>query len=1234
MAFFREILTIVALVLLAVLTALLVGPWFIDWNARRGEIEALLGEATGLTVSIAGDLDVKLLPVPRMHLGQVSVRQAASGPVVATAADVNLEMAVAPLLHGAFRFVDMRIVQPRVTLAGDGAGGVILPSLSVAGSPDVAFERISVSDGAVVVTRPGAAALTFDQLTFDADSPSLDGPYKGQGWVRAFGRVLPFRFATGVREAAGLRSKLVVEQAEPTVRAELDGLVTLSPGKAGGQVPGFEGSLTLAGTVTPSGEAVSWRLNGPLRLGDGALQLEPAELRLGAEGRAITANGSASLMLGQAPQVFVRLTAAQADLDLFASEKRDPAAGMALLRGMITALSAQGDAALPGMMFSFEGSVPALMVGGEAISDARVRLERPADRASVDLGLDAVLPGRAEVKASGVVQTGAALRFNGQGALSLRDLQRFGQWLGRGWPDLAGKLDVLAFRSLDVSGLVDASPASVSAQELKITADRSALTGSVVFTQAMGTARGKLTADLRAQALDLEGLPDIGTPLRSSAGLDLDLSLEARAVRIARFGAGMVDSGRIRLRVSRSGDELTLNDLTIDNLGGANLSARGESRPGAARVEAQLNADRLVELAALIRRVAPGPAAEALASRAVALSPARLTLNAEGTDATLAAIGTLKLEGSARGTTVSGTVSPGRDGRAVSAQFSFDNADAHLLLRQMGFGTVALSRFGAGRVQVQANGRNDGTYAAKLDAALAGSSFTFDGAVTPRDSTLEGNGRVWLASGNLAPLLQILALALPDPTASLAAEGNGNLRFGNGGFVLADAAGKIGDTAVSGRLERAVGTAPVSGAVDVDQLSLGALASLVFGPAQPPRAGQRWADLKFAPAPIDAPKASLAVKVGRFEPGAGLPPGPAQFRLGLDAGAVSLDDLRLKSGAASVSGSLNLRRDRDQGSLSGKLAVATPLAGHFGMEGQADGTFEFAGSGMSEAALMGGLGGRGSVTVSALRMADADPAALDRTIATIEREQLAVEPTKVEAQMQAALNGGRLTLDKTMLEATIAGGVVRLQSPVFATAAGPRAQLGASLDVRTLTGEATLDLTSTKPPKDWTGEAPKVRLVRRESDGKMERALDVAPLANALSGRAIEREAARAAELEADIRERAMFNRKLRAQEFLRRRAAEIAAWRQEQARLAEEKVAKAREAERLAQEAARQEAARQEAARQEAARAKAEMERRAQETVRPAPAIRPPVEVVPRQPPRAPTVITPSRDGSPSGIY
>ncbi|SEB48348.1 AsmA-like C-terminal region [Beijerinckia sp. 28-YEA-48] len=1210
------------MLLLAVLTALLVGPWFVDWNAQREQIEALLGEATGLTVSIGGDLDVKLLPIPRMHLAQVSVRPAQGGEVIATAADVSMEMAVAPLLHGAFRFVEMRIAQPRITLAGDGSGGVILPPLSVSASADVSFERLSISDGTVVVTRPGAPALTFDQLTLDTDSPALEGPYKGQGWVRAFGRVLPFRFGTSVKDASGLRAKLIVEQAEPPVRAELDGLVTLSAGKGRGQVPGFEGALTLAGTVSPTGEAVSWRVNGPVRLEDGALRLEPADIRLGAEGRAIAANGAASLTLGDTVQVFAKLTAAQADLDLFANEKRDPAAGMALLRDMIGALSAQGSAVLPGMAFNFDGSVPVLIVGGETVTDAHLRLERPAGRTSVDLGLEAGLPGRAEVKASGVLQTGAAARFTGEGALNLRDPLRFGQWLGRGWPDFAMKLDAIAPRALDVRGAVEISPAAIAVQDIKIAADRSTLTGSVAFTQPVGNTRGKLVANLSSQALDLEGLPDIGTPLRSATGLDLDLSLDARAVRIARFGSGMVDSGRIRIRLSRIGDVLKLDDVTIDNLGGANLSARGESRPGAARLEARLDADRLVELAALVRRVAPGPLAEAFASRAVALSPARLTLNAEGTDVAPAAIASLKLDGTARGTNISGTVSPGSNGRAVAAQFNFDNADAHMLLRQMGFETVALSRFGAGRVQVQANGRSDGSYGTKVDASLAGTTLAFDGTATPRAGTFEGDGRVRLASGNLAPLLQILALALPDPTASVPADGSGMLRISDGGFVLADATGKIGGSAVSGRLERAAGNAQLTGALDVDRLSLASLASLVFGPAQPPRAGQRWADLKFAPAPIDAPKASLVVKAGQFEPGGGLAPGPAQFRLGLDAGALAFDDLRLKTGPATVSGSLNLRRDRDQGSLSGKLAIATPLAGHFDMEGQADGTFEFAGSGTSEATLIGGLGGHGAVNVSALRIANADSAALDQTIAAIEREQLAVEPTKVEAQMQKALAAGPLALDKVSLDATIAGGVLRLQSPVFATPAGPRGQIGASFDLRTFGAEATLDLASMKPPKDWSGDAPRARLVRREMDGRVERTLEIAPLANGLSGRAIEREAARAAALEADIRERAMFNRRLRAQEFLKRREAEIAAWKLEQARLAEEKAAKAREAERQAERQA-----------QEAARARAEMERRVQDVIRSAPVARPPIEVVPRPQPHPPAV-APPRDPSPSGIY
>ncbi|MDB5534185.1 MAG: hypothetical protein JWO28_2500, partial [Hyphomicrobiales bacterium] len=147
-----------------------------------------------------------------------------------------------------------------------------------------------------------------------------------------------------------------------------------------------------------------------------------------------------------------------------------------------------------------------------------------------------------------------------------------------------------------------------------------------------------------------------------------------------------------------------------------------------------------------------------------------------------------------------------------------------------------------------------------------------------------------------------------------------------------------------------------------------------------------------------------------------------------------------------------------------------------------------------------------------------------------------------------------------------------------------------------------------------------------------DRTLEIAGLVNGLSARAIEREAARVAALEADIRERAAFNRRLRAQEFLRRRDAEIAAYQAEQARLAEE------ELRRQATETARVEREKAERAKVEQ-RERAEAERRAQEARRaPEPTHTPqgtPLDVVPRPPPRPPVTVTPPRrDPSPSGIY
>jgi len=1241
LSFFREILTVIAIALVALLTAALVGPWFVDWNGQRVRIESLLSEASGLDVAISGDIDVKLLPTPHLYAQGVMAKTQRSGddaaePVVATADMLRLELAVAPLVRGVMRFTDASIMRPRITLALESDGSLRLPRLPGRMSEDVAFEHVSLTDGEITLARTGAAPLIIGGIALDAESPALAGPYKGQARLHAAGQDVSLRFATGVLEDDRLRVKIASDETGGLPRTELEGAVIASPSAAGATRFAFDGTGTLSGKLAlADGFEAGWRAAGPARIDLAGAQMDPLELRLGPEDRTIAATGSARLIAGPDPALSIKLSAPQIDFDRLASEARDPDRGMELAKaiaGNLAARSAaiEGPSAAGRLAVDVDMAAPALSLGGEILSEPKVKASR-APGAPWQIDLSTGLPGQARVKLSGVIESGAAARFTGRGEAGMRDPARLAEWLARATPELAARVATSPFRVFDVKGAVELSAVAMVGRELTIQADRSTLNGSVIFTNAVAGERARLFADLSSAALDLDGLPDLSSPAKAAADFDLNLALDARAVRIARFGAGMVDAGRIRAKLTRDGDALVLENMAIENLGGANLTARGESKPGGTRVEASLDADRLVELAALARRIAPGALADAFVHRAVALSPARITLSAEAARAEAGAVSSLKLDGTARGTRITGVVKPDASPSDVSAQFVFENPDAHMLLRQAGLETVALSRFGTGKLELQAQGNAQKGFATKANGTLAGTSLVYDGTVTPRGSALDTGGRLRIASANLAPLMQILALTLPDVGAAMPVDVSGTLAIAATGSSFSDVTGNIGGAKISGRLAKPTGAERIEGALDIDSLSFASLASLVLGPRQPAKAGQRWADLKFQPAMIDAPVSRIALRVGAFDLG-GVSGSNGRLQLGLEPGAVRIEDLHLDVAGGNLTGGVTIRRDRDQASAAGKIKFVTPLVGRMDMSGKATAEFDFAGSGTSENALATGLAGRGTLRIDDLKITRVDPGALNRVVVSAEREQLGVEQSKIAAALQSELAAADFKTRNVGLEGSIASGALRLQSEPFAAGNDVQAQLGMSLDLRSFAAENGLELTSLRPPKDWNGAPPRLRVVWRQAEGRTDRTLEIANLVNGLSARAIEREAGRVAALEADIRERAFFNRRLRAQEFLRRRAAEIAAYQAEQARLAEE------EAKRQAAEAARVE--REKAEREKAEqRERAEADRRAQEVRRtPEPSRTPqgtPLEVVPRPPPRPPVTVTPPRrDPSPSGIY
>ena len=111
--------------------------------------------------------------------------------------------------------------------------------------------------------------------------------------------------------------------------------------------------------------------------------------------------------------------------------------------------------------------------------------------------------------------------------------------------------------------------------------------------------------------------------------------------------------------------------------------------------------------------------------------------------------------------------------------------------------------------------------------------------------------------------------------------------------------------------------------------------------------------------------------------------------------------------------------------------------------------------------------------------------------------------------------------------------------------------LSAELDLRTLTAETRLTLTSSaKDLKFWSGPPPTAGVTVDNALEAPKRQIDVSALSAALAAQAIARETDRISTMESDIRERAFFNRRLKGERFMDRRRQEIQDWEAEQARL------------------------------------------------------------------------------------
>jgi hypothetical protein len=1230
--FFREILTIAAGFVAVLLCVALAAPYFIDWNRHKPVIVDLLQKATGAKIVVDGDIDLKILPSPKLRLGKLRIAgQDADAPKLA-ANTMQMELGLTALLRGEIRFVEAALEGARIQVTMRPDGALVLPDLPKTRPGQIAFEHVAFSGAEVMVVRRQKPPLLLKGLSLEASGQSLTGPFRGKGSLRILERTVEYSFNTGSLEGDVIRAKLVTGAIGPVERSEYDGEITLLMDAGRVLRPSFSGKTVLSGSFElPDGETQAWRASGPLVASVSGLKSETIELRGGEEQRSFSATGSLEALFepvqgaaaGRTAQgATLSFAAQQINLDALLGGDDRPAQAFARFSHGLQTLSATRMASVPvpGIL-DIDLTAAVLTVGGETLTGVRLKAAMEAGKPAV-VTFTSGAPGGTDISLSGSLETGIAPVFRGSMRFATRDMRRLEQWLATGAPQARRLAGAFPYRAFRLSGVGSISKAGFSARDLSIATGRSQFKGDVIFTRAIGKERARLHVDLASPALDIDGLGDLTAPASALEGVDFSIALDAKATRLARFGKGMIDAGRISLRLERTGNDLRLTQLDIGNLGGADLAATATLSNSAGKADVALDAKNLVQLTQVLGRVAPGPWMQALAARAAALSPAKLTIRLRGTGQRSGKAGAplfggfqitaFDVAGDLNGTQLkaSSAAKAGKIGADGSLRLRAEKPA--VLLRQLGLEALSLSGMGNGAIDMEWKGSDRPAEPADISvtAQIAGTQLTFSGDARKLLPSPDLRGKLAITSKDASSLLQLLAVVLPDAQARAPVDLKGDFAWRGARLSAGGLSGRLLGTKLVGHValaprsvDRDITRYHLTGDLRFDRLDIRGLASLVFGPVQASEGKDvLWSSKRFRSAAGDFPPSDLIVQAGQFDLPGGGKARNVRFDLHLAPGLMTLDNMTLRAGETSLDGRLVFRKDKATSALSGRFAFRAPTLGLRGIAGSTSGTINFAATGNSELALVSGLAGRGTMTVKNLTLAGSDPRALQRVLEATDAERLELTESGVRAALKASFEKAPLSLPEKTFTITFAGGAARLETKETRNLPGAvDADLSATFDLRSLTGLAKVALTARERPKDWNGPLPAVTLERPvlplagTGPGKVQGgpAISAASFVNGVSARAIVREVARMEALEFDIRERAFFSRRTKTEQFLAVRQKEIEAYRIEQARLAEEARLRAEEeARRKAEEEAKRKAA-EEKRKAEEARLKAEAERR-----------------------------------------
>ncbi len=1112
----RDSLTALAAVVVLALFGALIGPRFVDWDSRRADIAARISAVLGVPVRIDGTISVALLPSPVIRLGLVHLGE---GDTRATIRHIAAEAALPPLFKGELRLTNLHIDGAEVNvIAPDQPRVLSAPALDRFAT--IGIGKLTLTDSRLsLLPRDDTAPTILDGITGEAEAGTLLGPWRGNVAFKTGIDHLILRFSTVRPEGTAMRVRIVAESDTRSLRAEYDGRIDLATG-----VPVLDGTVTANGQVpVPLRDGPSqtlWRMQGKLKGERTGVVVDELQISFGAPERQVTFTGVADVQLTTRLDIKATLSTQQVDIDRAVTAENQPPASPQITLGRIQG-SADG-AALP-LSLKLDLSAGRMMLGGDVIGAPRAVAEW-SEGGFVLHRLEAELPGRSIL--SFIAPPKSARE--GQLAFSSRAPQRLLQWYtGRTGP-------VPPVGTLEINGGATWTGGRIAMRDATLKLDAASLAGDIDLDTTSPVPR--LTAILKGTGLDLAKLP----PVQSNGGaIETDLTLDLEKVSFAGRGAGQV-----RARLWQKADALTIEALDITNLGGANLTLKGSISADKRDIAGRLEGVELEAMVNLVSRLVPHPIVTTVGERLKSHAPVSLAIASDTDrdtgDERFTLRGRLGAKNSGLDVAASlrldrtGNLS-GREGLSIS----LDGATVEPMARLIGLEAIGVTGAPASRLAFTAAGPDqgkDGPFT--LSASLAGTQIEAAGRWNGAEWT--AGGRFSLVTNDLSPLAQSLLIAVPAVPPGFSLSATADLDVRNLRITLANLNATATGQPVSGEIAfnlREFGR--VSGQIRTGQVDATAIAPLIFGAGSAPLAPTGWSNQPFGPVAAITLPGDLYIEADAAQIGEATSIARPRFVLRFETGLVYLEHARGEWQGGMLEGRATLRRADKLVAVSGDMTLVSADAGQvFGeprLSGRMSASLELSGSGSSTAALMGSLAGTGTVTGHDVVVPRIRPGLLQALLSDALREGAEISSPALANRAEQKLGGG-LALATEAVPLSIAAGTMRL-GPMAVPSGEEHIDAGLLIDIprRALTGQATF--TARQNPPGWTGPPPRLGVAWRRENGDWRHAFDTAALSSGLMTIAVEREQERIDMLEQDQRERASFNRRLRASEQERRPA-------------------------------------------------------------------------------------------------